>query len=172
MLGNFTCFFCLLIFFKVNFFLKNLSRIPSVSNSLDQDQAGCFSGSKLFVKVIISRQQKFPLAGKELKLGWGKELKRGCWGRGGEGLKNWVGVGRGKGPLNIAYLTFTTLWANSADNKLMVFFFSYFSQTMGSEISCKLSPLKTIWIKMSNLFFGEKKKKFQYVVYWKFYPES
>ena len=38
------------------------------------------------------------------------------------------------------YLTLTTLWANSADDKMM-FFFSYFSMKTGFDISCKLSPL-------------------------------
>ena len=36
------------------------------------------------------------------------------------------------------YLTFTTLWAFSADDKMM--FFSCFSQKTGFDISCKLSP--------------------------------
>ena len=38
--NNFAHFFCLpLIFFKINFFQKRISEIPSVSNSLDPDQA-------------------------------------------------------------------------------------------------------------------------------------
>ena len=36
------------------------------------------------------------------------------------------------------YLTFTTLWAFSADDKMMLFFL--FSQKTGFDISCKLSP--------------------------------
>ena len=34
-------------------------------------------------------------------------------------------------------LTLTVLWANSADDKLRIF--SYFSQKIGLDISCKLS---------------------------------
>ena len=56
-------------------------------------------------------------------------------------------------------LTFTTLLANSADNKL-VMFFSYFSQETGFAISSKLSPLETICMKWQNLFYGKTKKKY------------
>ena len=35
-------------------------------------------------------------------------------------------------------VTFTTLWASSKDDKIMIF--SYFSQKIGFDISCKLSP--------------------------------
>ena len=35
------------------------------------------------------------------------------------------------------FLTFTTLWADSADDKLMIFFFFFPSKT--TDISCKLS---------------------------------
>ena len=37
--------------------------------------------------------------------------------------------------------TFITIWANSADDKLMTFF--HFPHKTGFDISCKLSPLKT-----------------------------
>ena len=40
-------------------------------------------------------------------------------------------------PVNILSLTFTTLWANSADGILMIF--SYFSQKTKFDISCKLN---------------------------------
>ena len=49
-----------------------------------------------------------------------------------------------------------SLWANSADDKLMMF--SYFSQKTGSDISCKLSPLETICMKCQNQFSGKNKK--------------
>ena len=39
-------------------------------------------------------------------------------------------------------LNLTTVWANSADDKLMVFV--YFSQTTGFGISCRSSLLETI----------------------------
>ena len=52
-------------------------------------------------------------------------------------------------------LIFTILWANSADNELI---FSYFSQTTGFHISCKLSPLETICIKCQILFSAKNKK--------------
>ena len=41
---------------------------------------------------------------------------------------------------SILRITFTILWANTGDNKLMIFFFSYFFQKTEFEISCKLSP--------------------------------
>ena len=46
-------------------------------------------------------------------------------------------------------LTFTTLWAFSADDRLMIF--SYFSQKTGFDISCKLFPF---------FCFLEKKEKY------------
>ena len=49
-------------------------------------------------------------------------------------------------------LTFTTPWANSADDKLMIFFL--FSPTkIGFDISCKLSSKET------KPIFWENKKK-------------
>ena len=38
-------------------------------------------------------------------------------------------------------------------------YFSYFSQKTGSDISCKLSPLETICMKCRILFYRKKKKK-------------
>ena len=62
--------FCHLWIFFFNF-SKNLSGIPSECQSLDPDQAdkNCLdrSVSKLFAN-LISRRQKLPLAGKELKM--------------------------------------------------------------------------------------------------------
>ena len=55
-------------------------------------------------------------------------------------------------------VTFTTVLANSADNKLK-YFFSYFSQKTGFDISCKLSLLETVCMKCQTLFPGKKKKK-------------
>ena len=48
------------------------------------------------------------------------------------------------------YLTFTTLWADS--EKTNWWYISYFSQTTGFDISCKL---ETICIKCQNLFSGK-----------------
>ena len=53
-------------------------------------------------------------------------------------------------------LTFTTLWANSADKVDDIF--SYFSQNTSFGISCKLSPLETVCMKYQNLFSGKNKK--------------
>ena len=56
-------------------------------------------------------------------------------------------------------LTFTTLWAHSADDKLVIFFF-YFSQKTGFDISCKLSPMDGDNLhEMSNLVFWKNKEK-------------
>ena len=51
-----------------------------------------------------------------------------------------------------------TLWANSEDNKLGIYF-SYFAQKTGFDISYKLSPLETVCIKCQILFSGKNKKK-------------
>ena len=53
-------------------------------------------------------------------------------------------------------LTFTTVWANSADDKPMIF--SCFSQKIGIYISRKLSPNETIHMKGQSLFILVKKK--------------
>ena len=50
----------------------------------------------------------------------------------------------------LSCLTFTILLANSANHKLMMF---YFLQKTGFDIQCKLSPHE-----MSKPFFSEKKK--------------
>ena len=44
----------------------------------------------------------------------------------------------------------------SADNILK--YFSYFSQKIGFDISCKLSPVETICIEFQSLFSGKTKK--------------
>ena len=50
------------------------------------------------------------------------------------------------------------VWANSADNKLMIFFI--FSQKIGFDISGKLSPRETICMKCQSLFSWEKSEKY------------
>ena len=56
-------------------------------------------------------------------------------------------------------LTFTTLWAHSAEDKLVIFF-SYFSHKTGFDISCKLSPMDGDNLhEMSNPVFRKIKKK-------------
>ena len=49
MLGNFACFFvvCGFFFFNLTFSIKSFRNTISVSNSLDQDQAGHFAGPDL-----------------------------------------------------------------------------------------------------------------------------
>ena len=49
-------------------------------------------------------------------------------------------------------LTFNILWANSADDKLMICFL-YFSQNIGFDLSCKSS---TICMKRQSLIFFEE----------------
>ena len=49
------------------------------------------------------------------------------------------------------------LWANSADNKLMIFFFLLFPEnTVGFDVSCKLGD--NICMNCQILFSGESKK--------------
>ena len=52
-------------------------------------------------------------------------------------------------------LTFTSLWANSADDKLVIFY-----KKTGLDTSCKLSPLETICMKYQILFSGKKIRKY------------
>ena len=66
-------------------------------------------------------------------------------------------------------LIVTTLWANSADDKLMIFFpenrICHFMQIVS------LSPMEMIaWI-VKICFLRKKRKIFQYVICLKFYPE-
>ena len=52
-------------------------------------------------------------------------------------------------------IAFIILWANSADDKLTIFFL--FSQKTGFDISCTLSLLQIVSLhNMSNLVFWEK----------------
>ena len=55
-------------------------------------------------------------------------------------------------------LTFTTVWANSADDKLIVFF-SSFSQKMGFDISCSISTADNLH-EMSKPVSLEKSEKY------------
>ena len=78
------------------------------------------------------------------------------WGGGGGG-------GAGAGRCNINFwiigkyvywlLTFTALWANSADDKFVIFF-----QKVGLDISCKLSQMETFCMKCQILFSGKNKR--------------
>ena len=54
------------------------------------------------------------------------------------------------------------LLANSADDKLVIFFLFFPENSF--DISCKLSSLETICMKYQNLFSGKNKKIFQTVV--------
>ena len=54
------------------------------------------------------------------------------------------------------YFNHSTLWAYSADDKLIKFFL--FFQKTGFGISCKLSPLETICMKCQILFSWKNKK--------------
>ena len=61
-------------------------------------------------------------------------------------------------------LTFTTLWANSEDGKLMRCFpiisLSFFSQKIGFDSLCKLSPKETLCLKYQSLISEENNKKY------------
>ena len=63
-----------------------------------------------------------------------------------------------KGNIHEGLGTFTTLWANSADDKLVIIFQkTYFSQKTESDISYKLFPVETICMECHILFFWKKK---------------
>ena len=59
----------------------------------------------------------------------------------------------------LCILAFTTTWANSADDKLMIIFF-IFPRKTGFNISCKLSQIETIYMKCQMLFHKKNKKKY------------
>ena len=61
------------------------------------------------------------------------------------------------------FLALSTLWANSADDAMKIFFL--FSLKIGFGISCKLSPMETICMKCQTLFSEKQKRKiFQNVI--------
>ena len=60
-------------------------------------------------------------------------------------------------------LTFTTLWANAADNKLIIV--SLFSRKIGFDFSCKLSPKETICMKCQTHFLGKIRKNIKFMSY-------
>ena len=58
----------------------------------------------------------------------------------------------------IIKLTLTTFWENLADNKSTNWwYFSYFTQKTGLDISCKLSQMETICMEYRILLSGENK---------------
>ena len=60
---------------------------------------------------------------------------------------------------NTLLSNFTILWANLADDKLVIFFsFFFFSRKTEFDMSCKLSPFETVCMKRLILFFGKNKK--------------
>ena len=65
-------------------------------------------------------------------------------------------------------LTSTTPWANSADNKLMIFFLVFLENM--NDISCRSFPLETILHEMCNSVSWKKEKNISNVTCWNFYP--
>ena len=63
----------------------------------------------------------------------------------------------------------TLLWADSADDKLIIFFL-FFSQKIGFDISYKLSPWEIICMKCQILFSGKNKKNISEFCLLKFSP--
>ena len=59
-------------------------------------------------------------------------------------------------------VTFTTLWGNSTDNNLVIFFL-FFQKKTGLDISCILSPLETICMKCQIQFLEEKNTRQHFV---------
>ena len=66
-------------------------------------------------------------------------------------------------------LTFTTLRANSADNKLMIFFL-FFPENRMTFHANYLHWRQFAW-NVKFRFLGKRRKIFQYIVCWKFYPK-
>ena len=59
-------------------------------------------------------------------------------------------------------ITFTSLWANSADDKLFIFFLFFPENRV--DISCKLSSLETICMKYQILFSAENNIKKYFIM--------
>ena len=70
--------------------------------------------------------------------------------------------------LKMSTLMFTTLWL--IQQMIKYWHFSYFYQITGYNISYKLSPVETFYMKCQNLLFGKNKKKKNQNVCWNFYP--
>ena len=66
-------------------------------------------------------------------------------------------------------LTFTTLLANSADNKLVIFFLFFPENRFWYFI--KIVSIGEFAQNIKNCFLGKIRKIFQTVVCWNFYPE-
>ena len=64
-------------------------------------------------------------------------------------------------------LTFITLWANSADVRLLIFFSYFFPENR----IWNFMQIHTICMKC-QILFGKMRKVFQYIVCWKFYQEG
>ena len=65
MLGNFSCFCCLLLtFFKIIFIKSSFRNIIRVSNSLDSEQVQCLS-DLIWVQTVCKGYQQTTLMGKE-----------------------------------------------------------------------------------------------------------
>ena len=72
MLGNFSCFYCLLLTsIKIGFSRNSFRNTIRVANSLDQDQVPHSIGPDLGLNCLqrVSADGKSPLAKKELKIG-------------------------------------------------------------------------------------------------------
>ena len=67
------------------------------------------------------------------------------------------------------YLTITTLWANSSDHKLIGDAFLIFLRKQ--DLTLHANWRQFAW-SVKSCLLGKIRKIFQYVVRWKFYPES
>ena len=65
-----------------------------------------------------------------------------------------------------SYHYLTTLWVNSEDNKLVIFFLFFFQKTE-FDLSCTLSPMEIICMKYQILLSRKNKTIFQNGICWK-----
>ena len=76
----------------------------------------------------------------------------------------------------LSAFSFTSLWANSADDKLMIFLFFFFLENrirhfMQIGDNLHEANLRQFAWNVKTRFLGKQWKIFQYVVCWKFYPQ-
>ena len=83
-------------------------------------------------------------------------------------LQYWKKNKKTKKKTHTHVITLYMLWANSADDKLMLFFVFFFKK-IGYDTSCKLSSSETICIRCQILFSRKVRKIFQNVVCWNLY---
>ena len=75
-----------------------------------------------------------------------------------------------KRKIMLSAITFTTVWSNSANDKLVIFFY-FFPRKQDSICKANCLLWRQFAWNIKSRFLGKIRKIFKYVIYWKFYPE-